>query len=323
MKICIYGAGAIGGYLGTQLALAGEEVSLIARGAHLEAMQRDGIKLRIDGEERIAHPRCTGDPADLEPQDYVIVTVKAPSVVEIVAPMKSLLGADTAVVWAVNGLPWWYFFGLDGPWRDRRINAVDPDGLIWDGIGPQRIIGCVVYPAAEVIEPGVVNHIEGNRFTLGEPSGDRSERVQALSGALIDAGLRAPIRAIRDETWLKLWGNLSFNPLSVLTGETLDVIASDPGTREVCRRMMLEAQAIGTKLGARFPLDIEARLDGGAAVGPHKTSMLQDFERRRPLEIDALVAAVQELGRLVEIPTPTIDVVLALVQQRARWAGIY
>jgi len=323
MKICIYGAGAIGGYLGAQLALAGQDVSLIARGAHLEAMQWDGITLRIDGEERIANPRCTSDPGNLDVQDYVIVTVKAPSVAEIVAPMQSLLGADTAVVWAVNGIPWWYFFRLDGPWCDRRIETVDPGGAIWDGIGPERVIGCVVYPAAEVVEPGVVQRVEGNRFTLGEPSGEKSERVQALASAFIEAGLRAPIRAIRDEIWLKLWGNLSFNPVSVLTGETLDVIASDSGTREVCRRMMLEARAIGEKLGARFPLEVEARLDGGAAVGPHKTSMLQDFERRRPLEIDALVTAVQELGRLVEVPTPAIDVVLALVQQRARRAGIY
>jgi 2-dehydropantoate 2-reductase len=323
MKICIYGAGAIGGYLGAQLALAGQDVSLIARGAHLEAMQWDGITLLIDGEKRVAHPRCTSNAGELDEQDYVIVTVKAPSTAEIVAPMQSLLGADTAVVWAVNGIPWWYFFRLDGPWRDHRIETVDPGGVIWDGVGPGRAIGCVVYPAAEVVEPGVIQHVEGNRFTLGEPSGERSERVQALSRVFIDAGLRAPIRSIRDETWLKLWGNLSFNPVSVLTGETLDVIASDAATRDVCRRMMLEAQAIGEKLGARFAVDVEARLDGGAAVGPHKTSMLQDFERRRPLEIDALVTAVQELGGLVDVPTPTIDVVLALVQQRARRVGVY
>jgi 2-dehydropantoate 2-reductase len=195
--------------------------------------------------------------------------------------------------------------------------------VIWDGIGPERVIGCVVYPAAEVVEPGVVRHIDGRRFTLGEPSGEKTARVQRLSEALIEAGFRAPVRAIRDEIWLKLWGNLSFNPVSVLTGQTLDVIAGEQGTREVCRRMMLEARSIGEKLGARFAVDVEARLDGGAAVGAHKTSMLQDFERRRALEIDALVTAVQELGRLVDVPTPTIDVVLALVQQRARHAGLY
>jgi len=323
MKICVYGAGAIGGYLGTQLSLAGEDVTLIARGEHLEAMQRDGVTLRIDGEERIANPRCTSDPSEAGEQDVVFVTVKAHAVAEIVDPMQPLLGAETAVVWAVNGVPWWYFYDLDGPWRDRRIESVDPGGVLWERIGPDRVIGCIVYPAAEVVEPGVIEHVEGRRFTLGEPSGEKSARVTALSEVLIGAGFRAPIRDIRNETWLKLWGNLSFNPVSVLTGATLDVLATDPGTREVCRRMMQEAQAIGEAFGARFAVDVEARLDGGAAVGAHKTSMLQDFERHRPLEIDALVTAVQELGRLANVPTPTIDAVLALLCQRARQAGLY
>jgi len=323
LKVCIYGAGAVGGYLGAQLSLAGVDVTLIARGDHLEAMQWDGVRLRIGGEERVAHPRCTGVAAGVGEQDYVFVTVKEPAVADIVEPMQALLGPDTAVVWAVNGVPWWYFWGLDGPWRDRRIGAVDAGGLLWERIGPERIIGCVVYPAAEVVEPGVIEHVEGNRFTLGEPAGGKSERVERLAGALVEAGFRAPVRNIRNEIWLKLWGNLAFNPVSVLTNETLDVIASEPGTRAVCRAMMLEAQAIGEKLGARVALDVDTRLDGGAAVGPHKTSMLQDFERRRPLEIDALVTAVQELGRMVQVPTPTIDVVLALVQQRARRHGVY
>jgi 2-dehydropantoate 2-reductase len=322
LKLCIYGAGAIGGYLGAQLSLAGKDVTLIARGKHLEAMQWDGIKLRIDGEERVAHPRSTADAAEVGVQDFVFVTVKAPSVPQILDAMQPLLGERTAVVWAVSGVPWWYFYRLEGRWRDRRIESVDPGGVLWDRIGPERIIGCVVYPAAEVVAPGVIEHIEGNRFTLGEPSGEKSARVRMLSEALIDAGFRAPIRDIRDEVWLKLWGNLSFNPVSVLTGATLDVIASEAGTREVCRTMMLEAQAIGERLGARFGVDVEARLDGAAAVGPHKTSMLQDLERRRPLEIDALVGAVQELGRLVGIATPTIDVVLALVRQRAASVGL-
>lgn len=323
MKICIYGAGAIGGLLGAQLSLAGEEVTLIARGPHLEAMQWDGITLRTDGEERVAHPRCVSDPADAGAQDIVFVTVKAHQAPAIAASLGSLLTADTAVVWAVNGFPWWYFYGVDGPRGDLRIDAVDPDGALWDRVGPERVIGCVVYPAAEVVEPGVVELVDGDRFTIGEPAGVKSERTVTLSGLLKSAGFRAPIRDIRNELWLKLWGNLSFNPVSVLTGETLDVIATEPGTREVCRRMMGEAQVIAEKLGVRFAVDIERRLDGGAAVGAHKTSMLQDFERRRPLELDALVTAVQELGRRVEVPTPTIDVVLALVQQRARRHGLY
>lgn len=323
MRICIYGAGAIGGYLGVQLALAGEDVTLIARGPHLEAMQKNGIKLLIDGEERVAHPLCTSDPAEAGEQDHVIVTLKAHSAPKIVDAMQPLLGPDTTVVSAVNGVPWWYFYKLDGPWENTCLESVDPGGVQWDGIGPERAIGCVVYPATEVVEPGVIRHIDGNRFTLGEPSGEKTERVRALAKALIGAGLRAPVRRIRDELWVKLWGNLSFNPISALTLETLDVVATDDGTRAVSRAMMLEAQKIGEKLGVRFPVDVDKRIDGAAAVGAHRTSMLQDLERGRPMEIDALVTAVQEMGRLVDVPTPTIDVVLALVRQRARVAGAY
>ncbi len=317
MKICVYGAGAIGGYLGAQLSLAGEDVTLIARGPHLAAMQSHGVRLRIEGEERVAHPHCTDDPSEPGPQDYVVVTLKAHSVPAIVEPMQPLLGPDTAVVWAVNGVPWWYFYRLEGAWEDRRLSTVDPDGSQWERIGPERVIGAVVYPAADVPEPGVIEHIEGNRFTLGEPSGEKTERVQRLAQALIGAGFRAPIRRVRDEIWLKLWGNLSFNPISALTLATLDVVATDPGTRAVAKTMMLEAQEIGEKLGVRFAVDVERRIDGAAAVGAHRTSMLQDLEKGRPREIDALVAAVQEMGRLVGVPTPTIDIVLALVQQRA------
>jgi 2-dehydropantoate 2-reductase len=323
MKICIYGAGAIGGYLGAQLSLAGEDVTLIARGPHLEAMQAHGLKLRIGDDEHVARPRCTSDPAEAGEQDYVIVTLKAHSVPHIVDAMQPLLGPETAVVTAVNGVPWWYFYKLEGPWEDRRIESVDPGGKQWDRIGPERAIGCVVYPACDVPEPGVIQHISGNRFTLGEPSGEKSERVMALGQRLIQAGFKAPVRRIRDEIWIKLWGNLCFNPISALTQATLDVVATEAGTRSVARAMMLEAQAIGEKLGVRFGVDVDKRIDGAAAVGAHRTSMLQDLEKGRPMEIDALVTAVQEMGRMVELPTPTIDVVLALVQQRARVAGCY
>ena len=323
MRICIYGAGAIGGYLGVQLSLAGHDITLIARGPHLQAMQRSGVRLLIGKEERIAHPRCTDDPAEAGVQDTVIVTLKAHSVPAIMEPLQALLGPDTTVVTASNGVPWWYFYGLEGPWQDHRLESVDPGGVLWDGIGPERVIGCVVYPAAVVQEPGVIRHLEGDRFTLGEPSGEKTERVRSLSKALIGAGLRAPLRKIRNEIWIKLWGNLAFNPISALTLETLDVVTTDPGTRAVARAMMLEAQAIGERLGARFALDVERRLDGGAAVGKHRTSMLQDLELGRPMEIDALLGAVQEMGRLVELPTPTIDTVLALIVQRARVACAY
>ncbi len=324
MRICVYGAGAIGGYLGVQLALAGEEVSLIARGPHLEAMQAHGVKLCIGGEERVAHPTCTEDPSEVGPQDYVIVTLKAHSITGIVDSIQPLLGPDTTVVTAYNGIPFWYFYQLDGAWCDHRLESVDPGGGQWAKIGPERAIGCVVHPATEVSSPGVIRHVDGDRFSLGEPDGEKSERVSQLSETLGRAGLKAPIRAhIRNEIWVKLWGNLCFNPISALTLETLDVIATEPGTRGVARAMMLEAQAIGQKLGVRFGVDVERRIAGAAAVGAHKTSMLQDLERGRPMEIDALLTVVQEIGCLVEVDTPAIDVVLPLVQQRARIAGCY
>lgn len=324
MKICIYGAGAIGGYMGAKLAEAGAEVSLVARGPHLAAMQANGLTLIEEGERKTVKVRAEQDPAALGPQDYVIVTLKAHSVPPLVPLMQPLLGPETTVVSGVNGVPWWYFHKIGGALEGRRVHAVDPGDAQWNGFGPDRVLGCVVYPAAEVIEPGIVNHIEGNRFSLGEPDGSKSARATALSEALAAAGLKAPVRPrIRDEIWVKLWGNLSFNPISALTHATLDVLCTDEGTRAVAKGMMLEAQAIAEALGVKFPIDVERRIDGGAAVGAHRTSMWQDLDAGRPMEIDALVTAVQELGRLTEIPTPTIDIVLALVRLRARTAGLY
>ena len=325
MKICIYGAGAIGGLLAARLAKAGTAaVSLVARGPHLAAMQANGLTL-VDGAERFTVPvEAAEDPAELGPQDYVVITLKAHQVPGVVEKMQPLLGPETAVVMGVNGVPWWYFHGLAGPLEGQRLSSVDPGDVQWNGIGPERVIGCVVYPAAEVVEPGVVRLVEGDRFSLGEPSGERTPRVEALAKALVAAGLKAPVRPkIRDELWVKLWGNLSFNPISALTTATLDVICTDDGTRAVARAMMVEAQAIAEKLGVRFPISVDKRIEGGAAVGAHKTSMLQDLERGRPMEIDALVTAVAEMGRLVEVPTPTVDMVLALVRLRARVAGCY
>jgi 2-dehydropantoate 2-reductase len=242
----------------------------------------------------------------------------------VVDAMQPLLGKDTAVVTAQNGVPWWYFYKLEGEHRDRRVESVDPGGVLWDRIGPERAIGCVVYPACEIAEPGVVKHLSSNRFPLGEPSGEKTERLLALSKAMVASNLKAPVRPkIRDDIWIKLWGNLSFNPISALTCATLDKIVEDEGTHAVARAMMVEAQAIGEKLGVRFPIDVDKRIAGAGDVGAHKTSMLQDLEQGRPMEIDALVTAVQELGRLVEIPTPAIDIVLALVRQRAQTAGCY
>ncbi len=322
MKIAIYGAGATGGYLGAKLALAGIDTTLVARGPHLAAMQANGVRLREAGAELVANPLCTDDPAQAGPQDFVIVTLKAHSAPLVVDAMQPLLGPETAVVTAQNGVPWWYFHGAGGEWEGRRLQSVDPGGRQWEGIGPERAIGCVVYVASEIGEPGVIRHLYGNRFSLGEPTGRKTARVKELSGAFREAGLRAPVRRIREEIWVKLLGNVCFNPISALTLATLDRVATEPGTRSVARAMMEEARAIGEALGVRFRIDTERRIDGAAAVGAHRTSMLQDLERGRAMEIDALVTAVQELGRLVAVPTPTIDVVLALVQQRAAVAGL-
>jgi 2-dehydropantoate 2-reductase len=324
MRICIFGAGAIGGYMGAKLAQAGAEVSLVARGPHLAAMQARGLTLIEDGVSTTVPVTASSDPAALGPQDYVIVTLKAHSVPAVVPAMQPLLGPQTTVVMGVNGVPWWYFHKLGGPLEGTRLATVDPGDAQWTGIGPDRVLGCVVYPAAEVAEPGVIAHVEGNRFTLGEPDGSKSDRATRLSDALQAAGLKAPVRPrIRDEIWVKLWGNLSFNPISALTHATLDVLCTDPGTRATARAMMLEAQAIAETLGVKFPIDVDRRIDGGAAVGAHRTSMLQDLLAGRPMEIDALVGAVAELGRLTNIPTPTIDTVLSLVTLRARVAGLY
>jgi 2-dehydropantoate 2-reductase len=322
VKLCIYGAGAIGGYLGVELALAGFEVSLVARGPHLEAMRKNGLTLLIGDEKKVARVLATDDPAEAGPQDSVILTVKAHSVPPIVEQMTPLLGPATSVVTAQNGIPWWYFYKLDGPWENHRLESADPGGRIWEVLGPERAIGCVVYPSCEIIEPGVVRHIDGRRFMLGEPDGSKSERVEALGKALSAAGFKAPVRPrIRDDIWLKLWGNVSFNPVSVLTHATLEQMTDDAAVRGVIREMMVEAQTVAEKLGVKFPVDVDTRIGWAADVGAHKTSMLQDLERGRPMEIDALVASVSELGRLVGVPTPTIDVVLSLVRLRARLAG--
>ena len=324
MKLCIYGAGAIGGLLGAKLAAAGEAVTLIARGPHLAAMQSKGLTLVEDGKTLATRPAATDDPAKAGPQDVVIITLKAPGVPAIAERMQPLLGPDTAVVTAMNGVPWWYFHGLEGPYRDRRIACLDPDGRLERAIETRRVIGCVVYPAAAIAEPGVVHHQYGNRFMLGEPDGRKTERIEALARVLTKAGFKAPVRPkIRDDIWIKLWGNLSFNPVSALTQATLVRIATDPGTRDVIRSMMAEAERIGRKLGVEFSVDIETRIGWAADVGEHRTSMLQDLEQGRAMEIDALLGAVVEMGDLVGVETPILDVVLALVVQRARLAGAY
>lgn len=323
MKICIYGAGAIGGYLGAALSRTDCEVTLIARGPHLEAMRNNGLTLLIGDETRRAEIACTDDPAGIGPQDYVILTLKAHSVAPIINRIAPLLGKDTAVVTAQNGILWWYFYGFPGPLENHHLQAADPGGRIWKAIGPERAIGCVVYPSCEIVAPGIVRHISSNRFMLGEPDGTKSERARRLSGIMTEAGLKAPVRTrIRDDIWLKLWGNATFNPVSALTGATLAQMANDEDVNALIRAMMLECEQVATKLGVKFPVDIEKRIDGARQVGAHKTSMLQDLENGRPLEIDALVAVVSELGQLVDVPTPTLDSVLALLKLKVGVAQI-
>ena len=324
MKICVYGAGAIGGYMAVQLARSGVETSVVARGPHLAAIQANGLTLKIAGGSHTVWIPASDDPADLGQQDYVIVALKAHQIAAVAARIKTLCGPDTAILYAVNGVPWWYFYELAGPYQNHRIAAVDPGGVIWDTLGPERALGCVVLPAAAVVAPGVVEHHDGDRFPLGEPDGTRGERVAALSQALIKAGLRAPVRnRIRDEIWIKLWGNVAFNPVSALTGATLQAIAADQEVRALVRAAMIEAKNVAEALGVGFAIDVDARIEGAAAVGEHKTSMLQDLERGRPMEIDPMVTAVAELGDLVGVDTPMIDMILALVRQRARLAGCY
>ncbi len=322
MKFCIYGAGAIGGYLGAELALSGNQVTLIARGPHLKAIQKNGLTLVKEGESKTVDVSCTDDPTEAGPQDYVIITLKAHSVSGIVEQMLPLLGPDTPLVTAQNGIPWWYFHKLQGSWEGHQLESADPGGKIWKTLGPERAIGCVVYPSCEIVEPGVIRHVQGKRFMLGEPDGTRSDRIMALSEALTPSGLKAPVRTkIRDDIWLKLWGNGSFNPVSVLTLATLEQITAHEGVRGVIRNMMTEAQSVAAQLGVQFPVDVDKRIGWAADVGAHKTSMLQDLEMSRPMEIDALVSTVAEMGRLVDVPTPTIDVVLSLVRLRAQMAG--
>ena len=314
MKIAVVGAGAIGGYLGAKLSLAGEDVTFIARNKNLAAINANGFRLQLEDGTQLhaSNVRAVQHMADAGPQDAVLITLKAHQLHEVLPELRALFGPQTMVVTMINGVPWWYFHKLPGPYEGRAVTSVDPDGAIAATIEPERIIGSVVYPAAELVEPGVVRVIEGNRFTLGELDGSRSERVEQLSQTFMRAGFKSPVaRDIRAELWVKLWGNLSFNPISALTHATLADICHFPPTRALAARMMLEAQAVAEALGVKFKITLDQRLAGAEAVGAHKTSMLQDVEHGRALELEALVGAVVELGRITATPTPTIEAIYA------------
>lgn len=317
MKVAIIGAGAIGGYVGVKLALAGEDVTFIVRGANLTAIRANGMKLIMhDGTEHVAaNVKATNDYAEAGPQDLVILAMKAHQLEAVAQDVPKLFGPDTVVVTMQNGIPYWYFHNHGGELAGTRVESVDPTGMVGEFIPASRVLGCVVYPASELIAPGVVKHIEGDRFPVGELDGSSSERVNRVSECFINAGFKAPVLDnIRSEIWLKLWGNLTFNPISCLSHSTLVDICQYPLTRELAASMMREAQEVATKLGIEFRVTLDKRIAGAEKVGKHKTSMLQDVEAGRAPEIDALVGTVVELGKLTNTPTPHIDTVYALVK---------
>jgi 2-dehydropantoate 2-reductase len=320
MKVCIVGAGSIGGLLAVGLVRAGASVSVVARGAHLQAIQERGLTLIAeDGSEQNVRLAASQSLADFGAQDVVVLGMKAHQIASVAPDLHHVLGPDTRVVTTQNGVPWWYFEKLDSPYAGRRLSSVDPDGEIARHIPVDRVIASIAYPAAEIAGPGVIRHIEGNRFSLGELDGSKSPRLRELSELLHAGGFRAPmVSDIRSEIWLKLWGNCSFNPISALTHASLVDICDFAPSRELAANVMREAQAIGDKLGVRFLVSLDKRIAGARAVGQHKTSMLQDVEAGRPLELDALVASVLELGRITDTPTPHLSALYACASLLAK-----
>lgn len=314
MKVCVVGAGAIGGLIGVLLADKGHDLTLIARGPHLAAIRENGLKLIMDGKETVAKAVLATDDLSevVEEQDVVFLGLKSHQIDPIVDDLVNILGPNTTLVTLQNGIPWWYFQKIDSDYSGHVVKTVDAKGLLADRIDPDRIVGCIAYPAAEISEPGVINHIEGIRFPVGEIDNQSSARVEAISAALTEAGFKSPVLSdIRSEIWLKLWGNLTFNPISALTHATLVDICQYPLTRELARAMMSEAQSIGEKLGATFRVPLEKRIQGAENVGKHKTSMLQDVEVGKSIEIDGMLGVVVELGELTKTPTPTLKALYA------------
>ena len=315
MKICVVGAGAIGGYLAVRLAKAGHDVSVIARGPHLAAIRAKGLKLVEDEQELTADNLTATDRIrDLGAQDVVFLALKAHQVGPVAGDLPTLFGPDTVMVTLQNGIPWWYFQKLGGPYADRVVETVDPGGVLFKSIDPDRLLGCIAYPAATIAEPGVIRHIEGNRFPIGELDGSDSERAQKVFAALTEAGFKSRVLDdVRSEIWLKLWGNMTFNPISALTHSTLVDICQFPLTRALAATMMTEAQTIGERLGAHFRVPMERRIAGAESVGKHKTSMLQDVEVGKPLEIDGMLGVVVELAETTGVEVPTLRALHACV----------
>ena len=315
MKVCIVGAGAIGGYMAVRIANAGHNVSVIARGPHLAAIKDRGMKLIEENDEFVAENlTATEFVGELGPMDVVLLALKAHQIVPIVNDMSVLLGPNTVIVTLQNGIPWWYFQNFSGDYANRVVETVDPGGLLFNSIDPDRLIGCIAYPATTISKPGVIQHIEGNRFPVGELSGMKTERVQMVSDLFAESGFKSRIiDDIRSEIWLKLWGNLTFNPISALTHSTLVDICQFPLTRQLVVTMMTEAQTVGERLGAHFRIPMEKRIAGAESVGKHKTSMLQDVEAGKPIEIESMLGAVIELAEVTGVQTPTLRAIYACV----------
>lgn len=324
MKICLYGAGAIGGLMGVRLAKLGNEVSVVEVGPTLEAIQKNGLRVQTGGQTLSASVIATNDPAILGPQDLVIVAVKGPTLKFIAPKIHTLLGPDTIVMTAMNGVPWWFFHGFGGSLAGTELQSIDPDGTIEAGIPADRIIGCVIMLTASLIEPGVANHVSGNKLTVGEPNNTDTPRVRKLSALLADSGFNVSVSlSIQKDIWLKLLGNMTHNPISALTGATLDRILNDPLTSDLCVKAMREAAAVGEKFGCIMADTPEQRNEGTRALGAFKTSMLQDVEAHKAIELDALVGAVSEIAVKVGVPTPYIDAILGLTRVKGRVMGLY
>ncbi len=320
---CVLGAGAIGGLIAAHLCKSGYNVSCIARGGTYSALTKNGIKVRNEQSQFNSQPRVYRITDTIPEIDYLFITLKASSLPKVAKDISKLLTKKTTVITGMNGIPHWYFNGLKSDYGSLRLNSVDPNGIVSKGLPSAKIIGSVIYPAAELIEPGVIYHKSGYKITLGEPDGSRSKRIENLSVALSNSGFRAPIRKnIRDEIWIKLLGNVAFNPLSALTGGSLAEICANSETRKIVSELMEETKAIGEKLGANFQISIEKRIKGAEAVGDHKTSMLQDLEAGRPMEIDAIVTAVQELGKITQTPTTVLDIISGLLKQKVELLGL-
>ena len=325
-KICIFGAGAIGGYIAASLAKTDAEISLIARGPHKKAIEEKGLTFIKNGKSENFEFNVTDDPKKLDVQDYIFISVKAHSISNIVDTLSPMINEQTSVISAVNGLPWWYFYkantGTD--LDDKYIESVDPNGKIWNTFKPERAIGCVVYPACEITEPGVIKHNEGERFSLGEPDGTKSERLKKIANLLIAGGLKVPQKKnLRDEIWIKLWGNCSFNPISALTNTTLDQIGNDKELLKIVRKLMEECQLVGEKIGVKFKVSIDDRIKGATSVIGHKPSTTQDLNAGKSLEIDPIIGSIIEIGNKLKIETPTLKKINSRLKLKAENMGLY